>query len=209
MKMLVAIPCIDTVHTEFARSLLSLRPVCDTQFCFSSGSLVYDSRNNLAVSAIEGGFDRVLWLDSDMSLPPELIRALSEDLDGGRACVGAMYSTRKPPFRPCVYRALYMATEEDGKQRPVCETVESWPEDELFEAAGIGFGAVMMTTELLEKVRARFGLPFSPILGFGEDLSFCLRATQLGEKIWCDPRIRCGHIGLYTYSDKDWRPPNE
>ena len=207
MKLLIAIPCMDMLHTEFARSLLSLRLVCDTQFTFSAGSLVYDSRNNLATTAISGGFDRVLWLDSDMALPPDLVQRLSADLDEGRACVGGLYPTRKPPIRPCAYRSLYMATEENGQQRPVCEAFEEFPEDQIFEVAGIGFGGVMMTTELLEKVRAQFGLPFSPVLGFGEDLSFCLRATQLGEKLWCDPRIRCGHIGQYTYTHLDWRPP--
>lgn len=75
--------------------------------------------------------------------------------------------------------------------------------DEPFEIAGCGFGAVMMTVDLLRTVKEQFGLPFSPAAGFGEDLSFCLRVTETGAKILCDPSITLGHVGQYTYSITD------
>ena len=93
-----------------------------------------------------------------------------------------------------------------------CQTVADlndltfdYPADSVFPVAGCGFGAVMMTTELLRRIRENFGLPFSPFLGFGEDLSFCMRVTQLGETIWCDSRIKLGHVGLAVYDEETYR----
>ena len=53
-----------------------------------------------------------------------------------------------------------------------------------------------MTTDLIKRVGDMFGLPFSPILGFGEDMSFCYRVSMLGMKMWCDSSIKLGHIGF-------------
>ena len=66
-------------------------------------------------------------------------------------------------------------------------------EDEIFEVEGCGFGAVMMRTEVLEAVANKYHTLFEPLPGFGEDLSFCMRARGCGYRIWCDPRIQAGH----------------
>lgn len=39
----------------------------------------------------------------------------------------------------------------------------------------------------------------------GEDLTFCYKAKQLGYRIYADPQVLPGHLGLYAYSIKDWR----
>ena len=75
------------------------------------------------------------------------------------------------------------------------------PEDSIFEVAGAGFGCVMMNTSLIKRVADEFGLPFSPMMGFGEDLSFCWRVNQLGIPMFCDTRIKCGHIGQMNYNE--------
>ena len=64
---------------------------------------------------------------------------------------------------------------------------------------------LLMETELLRKVRERFKLPFSPVLGFGEDLSFCMRVSELGETIYCDSRIRLGHVGVSLFDEALYR----
>jgi len=38
----------------------------------------------------------------------------------------------------------------------------------------------------------------------GEDLSFCWKVKQLGYRIWADPQILPGHIGIYGYSVTDY-----
>ena len=64
---------------------------------------------------------------------------------------------------------------------------------------------VKKAEDLLKKVGAAYGTGFCPISGFGEDLSFCLRAGELGETVWVDSALKCGHVGLTTYTEDTWR----
>lgn len=204
MKTLIAVPCMDMVHTDFLRSCLSMEKDGEVRWGFAQSSLIYDARNALANMAIDEGYDRVLWLDSDMAFDEHLFRRLSEHLDLGKEMITGLYFSRRAPIRPIVYKALYLQPIEGG-QKAVADSFDDYQRDGLFEVAGCGFGAVMMTVDLLKRVRGAFALPFFPVSGFGEDLAFCLRATQLGAKIWCDSSIKLGHVGLAVYDEGSYR----
>lgn len=198
MKTLIAIPCGDSCPTDFLRSLLSLEIVGETQFTFAQGSLVYDARNKLCSIALDGGFDRVLWLDSDMVFPRDLMRRFSAHLDAGKEMVCGAYASRKLPIQPVVYEDFGFHDATPWPE-PYTTPVKQPLSAEIFRVAGCGFGAVMVTVDLIRRVRDQFGLPFSPAAGFGEDLSFCLRAREAGAEIWCDPGVELGHIGVAYY----------
>lgn len=201
MKTMIAVPCMDMVPTDFMRSCLSLRAVDEIGYTFAQASLVYDGRNRLADAAIRGGWDRVLWLDSDMAFDPDLLERLSADLDEGREMVSGLYFSRKSPVHPVIYERCGLDAET---LRPVAEAPKALPEAEIFPVEAVGFGAVLVSAGLLRRVIDRFGEPFTPIPGFGEDLSFCLRVRELGETVWCDRRVKPGHVGIYTYTHNDW-----
>ena len=200
MKTLICIPCMDMVHTEFMKSLLGMRRVGDTKYTISCSSLIYDARNNMARRAVREGFDRVLWLDSDMSFEPDLMERLSARLDEGLEYVSGLYFTRKAPVRPVLYKECGYY-EKDGEVSPVAIWYDDYPRESLFKVEATGFGGVMMTTALIEKVAGKFGLPFAPMLGFGEDLSFCGRVSQVGGEMWVDSTIKMGHVGLGTITE--------
>ena len=206
MKTLITIPCMDMVHTQFMRSLLQMTKVGEVGFALSSSSLVYDARNTLAKQAVDGGFDRVLWLDSDMDFKPDMFVNLMQDMDDNNLeIVGGIYFSRKEPVVPVVYQKVgYYHDDEQDTVTPCALNYYEYPKDELFPCEGIGFGAVLMTTDLIKKVQDKYGLPFSPILGFGEDLSFCIRARDVGATIMCDSRIKVGHVGLRTYTEEHY-----
>lgn len=206
MKTIITIPCMDMVHTQFMRSLLQMTKVGEVGFALSSSSLVYDARNTLAKQAVDGGFDRVLWLDSDMDFKPDMFVNLMQDMDDNNLeIVGGIYFSRKEPVVPVVYQKVgYYHDDEQDTVTPCALNYYEYPKDELFPCEGIGFGAVLMTTDLIKKVQDKYGLPFSPILGFGEDLSFCIRARDVGATIMCDSRIKVGHVGLRTYTEEHY-----
>lgn len=200
MKVLIAVPCMDMVSTSFMTSLVGLDslPDAEVEMCAVQSSLVYDARNDLGQRAIAGGYDRVLWLDSDMVFPGNIITRLNKRLDEGLDFVSGLYFTRKEPIMPTLYKDVRMEeAPEHGKKTAVLEPYPDYPRDSLFEIASCGFGCVMMKTEIISEIFKNFGLPFSPVLGFGEDISFCLRASKLGYKLWCDSSIKLGHVG-YT-----------
>lgn len=205
MRTLIAVPAMDMLSTDFCRSCVGLQLSGEVQWTFSQGSLVYDGRNLLAEAAISGNFDRVLWLDSDMVFDPYLFLRLSEHLDLGKEMVSGLYVSRKAPIHPVIYKSLRRDPLENGFL-PVAEAFNDYPRDSLFPVAGCGFGAVMMTTELLRRLQAAYGLPFTPLPGFGEDLSFCLRVRELGAEMWCDSSIKLGHAGMAIYTEAEYRP---
>lgn len=200
MKTMILIPCMDMVHARFMRSLLLLDKVGDVSYAMHYGSLIYDSRNQLIQAAKDEGVDRILWFDSDMDIPMNAMRILSEDLDNGYEIVSGIYWKRKEPYTPTIFSDCDVVKLDNGQLLPFHEVYADYPKDQIFEVAAFGFGCVMMSMEAACKVTGEFGLmPFMPTAGFGEDLSFCMRARKAGIKLWCDSRVRCGHIGQKIY----------
>ena len=73
MRTLIAIPCLDTVCTEFLSSILNLQCVGDVGFKITQATLIYEARNLLSQQAVREGYDRIMWLDSDMVFHPDVM----------------------------------------------------------------------------------------------------------------------------------------
>lgn len=190
MKILIAVPSMDQVPVQFAQSLSMLYRVGDCSVAFQVGSLIYTSRNHLAGIAIEQQYDYVMWFDSDMVFRPDTLQRMVEELERDNIDIlTGLYFRRVYPFKPVLFSKLV----------PI-EKGWEWEEpteipDKPFELAGCGFGCVLMKTEVLMDVQAKFNDMFGPLNNIGEDLSFCWRATQCGYKVVCDPSIVLGHVG--------------
>jgi hypothetical protein len=198
-KVLIAVPALDTMPTQTAYSMLNLKRDCPSRYSFIVRANCADARNMLAREAIESGADRVLWIDSDMVFDEYLMTRLNMDLDmaAGWDMVCGLYFKRELPTTPVIYKDINAQT---GTATPYM----NYPRDEMFFIAGCGFGAVMMTTELLKCVG---DYPFTPLPHLSEDLSFCKRATDAGARIACDSRIKVGHVGVITYSEAMYKHP--
>lgn len=190
MKILIAVPSMDQVPVQFAQSLSMLYRVGDCSVAFQVGSLIYTSRNHLAGIAIEQQYDYVMWFDSDMVFRPDTLQRMVEELERDNLDIlTGLYFRRVYPFKPVLFSKLV----------PI-EKGWEWEEpteipDKPFELAGCGFGCVLMKTEVLMDVQAKFNDMFGPLNNIGEDLSFCWRAAQCGYKVVCDPSIVLGHVG--------------
>lgn len=186
MKTLIAVPCMDQVAAPFAQSLAALEKEGQCVVSFLIGSLIYDSRNQLAKQAMKYDADYVMWLDSDMIIPADALKKMLRHMEEGLDIVTGLYFRRRPPYTP----VLFKSADEEGKW----EGYDEYP-DELFEVGGCGFGCVITRTDVLYDVAINEKGLFDPIAGFGEDISFCIRARNRGYKVMCDPSIKCGHVG--------------
>ena len=205
MKTLVAVPCMDMMHTQFVSSLMSIRAKEGYEFEFGASSLVYDTRNQFIAKAIDGGFDRILWSDSDMVFTAADVAYLEQDMDHGYDFVCGLAFNRKPPFTPVIFSECFIDKNEAGQLIPTSTVMKDYPKDALFEVAAFGFGFVMMSVEGLKRIVDRYGrMLFMPHPGFGEDLSFCLRAHSAGEHLFCDSRTEIGHVGTYVYGKEQF-----
>jgi len=206
-KIMIAIPCADHLDVRFVKSLTDMlfRIPKDVAVAvqYHPGSLIYNARNQLAKLAVDNEFDYILWLDSDMSFEADLLEKLLEDIDG-KSFVSGLYFTRKPPkFKPTVFQKCDIV-QQDDEMGIEWEHVESIP-SEMFEIKACGFGCVLMKTSLVKDILEKRGLPFSPILGLGEDLSFCVKARKTDPelKLWCDPKLIIGHVAQIVIGDQD------
>ena len=204
MRTMIAVPCMDMLHTDFFRSCVGLQLEGEVQWTTCQSSLVYDARNKLLDLAVDGGFDRVLWLDSDVVFDNHLFRRLSEHLDMGKEMVTGLYFGRKPNHSPVIYKRCEGTIQNDGFV-PVIESYDDYEHDALFPVEACGFGAVMTSVPMLRRIKEQFPLPFFPERGFGEDLAFCLRAKAAGAVIWCDASIKLGHVGTAIYDEETYR----
>lgn len=196
-KVLIAIPCMDMVSARFAQSLATLHKVGECSVAMICGSLIYDSRNNLAKQAIELEADYIMWFDSDMGFEPDTMQRLMADLDEGRDIVSGLYFRRVHPFTPVLFETLEL--KEDGC---IHKNYDDYPKDQVFEVAGCGFGCVLMKTDVLFDIAgADGGNWFTPIGSIGEDCAFCIRAREHGYKIYCDSRVKLAHMGTVPVTE--------
>ena len=202
MKTLVAVPCMESLKTIFVDCILKL-PQDEYTIEFGVASLIYDTRNQFIEKAIDGGFERVFWIDSDMVFDAATMAYLNQDLDKRYDFVAGLAFKRRKPFTPVIYKELDIIKNPDNTVEPLANEFVDYPKDCLFEVCGFGFGFVGMNVAGLQRVVDRFGKRlFNPYGCFGEDLSFCYRAKCAGEKLFCDSRAEVGHIGEYVYDSE-------
>ena len=199
-KTLVAVPCMDQVAAPFAHSIACLQRVGEVMVSFQIGSLIYDARNNFAKMAISKDVDYVLWLDSDMIFPEDLMVQMIKHMEDGKDIVTGLYFRRRAPFTPVLFSEL--EAKDDGGHWKGFDNYQV--DGDPFEVAGCGFGCCMVKKTVLVDVVLNHKTWFTPFNGFGEDLAFCLRARDLGYKIWCDPKIKCGHVGQLVVNEDVW-----
>lgn len=191
LKTFIAIPSMETVPMAFCMSLAKLRRAGNTIIGNIQGSLVYSARNDLARKAIELEADQVLWLDSDMTFHPDLLERMTQISEKNNIdFLTAVCYRRKWPYSPCLFDRL----DYDGKKVSFTQ-IMSTPEDRI-KVGGCGMAVCLMKTDVIMSVSAKFqGRMFDPILGMGEDVSFCWRARECGYEIWADPSFEIGHVG--------------
>ena len=180
-KVLVGMPTMGSMDIEAVKALMQLEH--DGTVDIISGSLVYDARDKIAMDALANEADYIMWLDSDVVYPSNIIKKL---MSHNKDMVTGLYYKRVPPYSPCIYKL------EDDKLYPYLD----YPEDSFFQIEAAGFGCMLTKTTAIKAVYDKFGGCFFPVNGVGgEDLSFIRRAKDVGISVWCDSSIRCGHVG--------------
>ena len=206
-KILIAIPCQREVPTEFFLSMIGLQTVEQTEISVVANSLVYTARNALALKAIDESFDYIFWIDSDMVFPRDTLVKLYECAEKNNLdYVSALMFTRAMPCEPIFYKQVLW--EQDPKTGAVikhgAEKYFDYPRnDRPFEIGGSGMGCVLMKTSVVKEIAERFQCsPFEPMPFLGEDISFCWRLGRLGHRMYCDGRVKVGHVGSYVYKEE-------
>lgn len=202
-KILIGIPAMDSCSSYFAQSLAMLNRVEDCAISFIIGSLVYDARNKICEAAISGEFDYIFWLDSDMMFPANTLEHMfavceEENID----ILTGLAFRRRPPYTPCIFKTL----ERDENGNIHFEGYDDYPDNQLFEVAGCGAACMLMKTDVLFDIAGADGKCwFNPEVGAGEDTAFCMRARKQGARIFCDSRVKLGHVGVVPITEDTFK----
>ena len=161
---------------EFVESLLNVQhPIIS-----EAGPFIDKNRNKLVERAKNA--DYLLMIDTDMVFKNEDIDSLEGHMRNGIDIVSG-FCKRGASHIP----ALFKETEGDYEQ------MLEWG-DGLIEVDAVGAAFLMISKKAMDEIKDPFS--FITVRGFpqGEDISFCHKARQQGFKIFCDTRIKIGHI---------------
>jgi len=147
------------------------------------------SRNALVEKFLQSDCDYLLFLDSDIVFPPNIVDLLMKH---DKDFVSALYFTRKKikPMHRILKNGEYVSPDE---VKP----------NELIEADAIGLGCCLIKRSVIEKVSGQnknkplFNMKLKNRTEFiGEDLFFCDLVQKAGFKIFVDTGLLVGHFGV-------------
>jgi hypothetical protein len=201
----VCTPARDMVHTMFTYDLVNM--VCfhtintndAVSLKISEGTLCANQRAELTLDAMREGCSHILFIDSDMRFPQDLVsRLLVHDLD----IVATNCARRRMPTGPTaqVYKP-------DGERELVWTMFES---KGLQEVHSVGMGVMMIKSSVFKALSEPwYETPWRhDKRGYiGEDVFFCRKAREAGFKIWIDHDVskEIGHIGMFEFKhDHTW-----
>ena len=181
MKLAIGVPCLDQVQTDFALSLAALSYAVGRggdafTLLTARGFNIVDARNEIVRQAQWHGATHLLFLDSDMTFPPDTAYRL---LAHSKPICGAYGVQKRFPIQPCG------------------EPMDNWALKGLFEMKSMGMAVCLLNTEIFKKLTP----PFFAWGDQSEDVGFCTKARAAGLKIWCDADLSAeiGHIGTCIY----------
>ena len=201
----VCTPARDMVHTMYSYDLVNmityhtLNTNDAVSLKISQGTLIANQRAELCLDAMREDCSHVLFIDSDMRFPQDMIgRLIKHDLD----IVATNCARRRMPTGPTAQ--LY---KENGER----ELVWTMPESTgLQEVGSVGMGVMLIKREVFEALAEPwFETPWRvDKRGYiGEDVFFCQKAAAAGFKIWIDHDVskEIGHIGTFEFKhDHTW-----
>ena len=200
-KVLIATPAHDgRLDVWYTTSLVNTIRVAQANGIFvhpvfmSYDALVQRARNDLIRLAVEGDYDDLIFIDSDMEWNPMWIMALlerEEDVVGG--------TTRK---------------KTDDAEIYVVKTADLTVHDNgLIKCEGLGTGFVRLSRKAFmalwdsspayqnEGRECRMVCDVQIVDGqlYSEDTILFCKLDELGFDVWLDPRMTCNHLGTKKF----------
>lgn len=202
-RVLIGTPSYDgRIDVWFANSLLETvkasyeKDVYVHAIYVSYDSLVQRARNSLVKLALEGNYDDLFFIDSDVEWKSEWFFRLLE----------------RP--EPIVGAALIKKSDQESYTIKLTDKEIKWSEDKkIMQVDGLGTGFMKVSRFALEKIweisspyksegsehRMVFDIKVEDGDLISEDYILCNKWKSLGYKVWIDPTITINHIGIKKF----------
>lgn len=155
--------------------------ISSLQLVYPRSCYIHESREAIAMAALETKASHVLFIDADMVFPLTTITIL-ESRD--KYIIGVDYNVRgKLPLTP------------------VADPIEGRKKYAPFKCKAVGTGLLLVKTDVFKTMpQPWFFYEYVKDDKFiGEDVYFCNKAREYGFHVWCDPTIPVKHLGEYEY----------
>lgn len=168
-----------------------------TKFLFLGDHTQTHARNMACKDAVDIGAEWLLFIDSDMDFPPDVLKRLKA-CDADIACTD-MWSRGWPSFR-----TVMRLTEprEDGLRQSVPVPGE---QHGIQSVDLCGMACTLIRVSLLKKMAEKY--PDQPWFWsgqHGEDATFCFKAHEIGATVKCDFDVVAGHWGTTRMAGQDY-----
>lgn len=190
MKILIAVPTFENITPETFKSIYELDAAGhELSFDFVKGYDCAKARNAIVFKMLQGGYDYVFMIDSDIIVPPDAIKIFLENPEP--ICFGVYPHKNTDNHKAEIFK---LGTENYELRYNYCELTEP-----RIKVKGAGFGCAFIHKDVFKKLQ----YPFFKYVTFesggflSEDLFFCSYAREEGYTLWADTRIRCGHLAKH------------
>lgn len=173
---------------------------------FTTGRLLTSfAREKLAENALKQGFDYILMMDNDMLYPIDFVECMLLDMELNPQIdiLAPLAFIRNPPHLAVIYSITQGYDHDLHQDYFINKYVKNYPKNKLVECDAVGFGAALIKTSLLTKMKAPY---FFSTSGVGEDIWFCHKAKKEADaRIYMDTRIKLAHLGNQVVIDEEYR----
>lgn len=195
-RILLAVPYVDVICPETMKSLyeVSVPPDVSVTLEFIHGYGCAHARNMAANLCLDGNYDDLWFVDSDIALPTDaLIKLLACNCE----CAFGWYQQGVGLEHACV------AKHHTEKRCYDCIPFDEWLDPQntgIIDIDAAGFGCMLMKSFVLRAMKyPYFQFVEYPDKGvLSEDLFFCGNAKHLGIRMLCDTSLRCAHVKKIT-----------
>lgn len=205
MRVLIAVPTFETIAPDTFKAIWDMDRPCDCDFEFVRGYDCATARNRIAQKSIDGGYDFVLMVDSDITPQADALACLLEhDVD----MVSGFYLHRSLNGDGTDRADVFKLTAPDGSAHfnytsesryevgEIAELRESG--ENLVEIHGCGMGISLVRTSVFGNVKfpwfSWINYPGAARNLLSEDLFFCEALRKAGIPRYMDTRVGCGHL---------------
>lgn len=192
MKVLIGVPSFDLLHADFTTSLAGMlmhraydRAMSrDVKIAYQNvkSTIIHSARAMLVQSAADNGSTHILFLDSDLTFPPNTLNRL---IAHHQPFVCATYVKRHPPH------------ELLGKPEAVEHPLNT--PSGLLSMSEVPLGCALIKLSVFDTIpRPHFSYIAgeTPAQDISEDIGFCRAVRAAGLPIYCDPALsrELGHL---------------
>lgn len=209
-RILIGMPTTEYIHFEFANSLIGIIGHAKTQgyyveTYFQVGVRTDRNRNDMVKIFMEKNMDYLLFLDTDMTYPADLITTY---LQANKPLIGGVYFKRSKPHFPVVFKL-----NEAGNFQSI--DTAYLPKNQVVQVDGLGTGGMWIARSVFEDIGksgqdywfnygTNYHIPGATENIATHDLVFCKKYLDTGGKIYVHTGVEFEHITSERVNAASW-----